>query len=178
MVPFVGTLDMVKSNPRTHSGNLATLATHEMFRPKPVFGSVASCAILCHFPTAKLTVANVHFQSGKAAAEDRLAQLETVMKATNGKRVLVIGDTNTRVGELGSIAELGLITPDLPSPTWDGRRNQFRGGTRPFSAYFTRFFHTSDLEIETIEVLTEPFRAEGYQFHLSDHFPLVVNITN
>ncbi len=176
--PYVETHDMVRSNPATHSGNLAMLAHHELFDPEPLVGSVKGCGLLVHLPAQELTIVNVHLAAGPGATDDRLEQLDRVLGSTNRRRILVIGDTNTRVDELPAIEEMGLTVPELPSPTWDSRRNRFRSNGAAFVSYFTRVFHTPDLTVRDLHVLNKPTTHNEQRFYVSDHYALFGTVTD
>ncbi len=175
LVPFVETHGMVRANPKSHSGNLATLVKHEILAGKPTVLAVAGCAILTTF-NEELTVANVHLcpGPGKRAQARRLAQLARIVEASPTPKLLIVGDTNTRVGELDPLSDVGLIGDQPPRPTWDSRINRFNAENRvrEFRAYFTRWFASPGVSVSGVEVLDSPIEADGHRFHLSDHFGL------
>jgi endonuclease/exonuclease/phosphatase family metal-dependent hydrolase len=178
IVPYVETHDMMRANPRSHSGNLATLVGNHLvdhLAPEPPV-VVPRCAVLTAFPAWDLTVANVHLAPGRGASGLRLAQLQAVLDQAPTGEVLIIGDTNTRRAEEPLVASLGLATPRPPAPTWDGRRNPFNGPSGDFVAYFTRCFATSGIRI--LDQVVYPGRVDdqGQAFHLSDHYALEVSI--
>lgn len=179
LVPFVETHGMVRSNPRTHSGHLAVLLTHDLLDADPRPLPLAGGALLVTLERLDLTIANVHLAPGRQGRTRRLATLEAIAAAASTERLLVAGDTNTRSAELAAIAELGLAAPDLPGPTWDSRRNRFRvDGTR-FSASFTRYFVRGDVGVHDVRVHTEPVVADdAHRFHLSDHYALSGTVTS
>ncbi|MDH3303257.1 MAG: hypothetical protein OES24_22360 [Acidimicrobiia bacterium] len=176
LVPFVETHDMIRSNPRSHSGNLATLVAHRLMASKPEAITVRGTGLLAVFPDRDLTVANVHLAPGRGSAEQRREQLRVVLQASPTERIVVIGDTNTRVDEEDAFADLGLEAPRPPGPTWDGHRNRFRGDSGAFRAYFTRAFTSGSVSIIDQRILDEPLDVDGQRFHLSDHFPLHVTV--
>ena len=177
LVPYVETHDMVRSNPRSHSGNLATLVSHQLKSHNPTPSVVKRAALLTSFSDLDLTVANVHLAPGRGAAETRREQLAEIVTQCKTERLLIIGDTNTRLSEEESITQLGLSVERPPSPTWDGHRNRFRGDSGKFRAYFTRAFTNDRLTIESQTVLNDrAIEADGSQFHISDHFGLLVTI--
>ncbi len=176
LVPFVETHDMIRSNPRTHSGNLATLVAHSLMATDPDAVTVTKTAVLAVLPDEGVTVANVHLAPGRGSIEQRHHQLRVVLEASPTDRVVVVGDTNTRVDEEYALADLGLDAPRPPGPTWDGHRNRFRGDAGAFRAYFTRAFTTGPVSIVEQQILDEPLRVDGCVFHLSDHFPLLVTV--
>lgn len=179
LVPFVETHDMVRANPRSHSGNLATLVTHQLMADsKPTPSVVKRAGLLATFANLDLTVANVHLAPGRGGTESRHEQLTAIVEQCTTSRLLVIGDTNTRLSEEKSIADLGLTINRPPSATWDGHRNRFRGDSGKFRAYFTRAFSHGPLQIDSQRVLNDqPREADGSEFHLSDHFALLVRVS-
>ncbi|MGB5759326.1 MAG: endonuclease/exonuclease/phosphatase family protein [Acidimicrobiales bacterium] len=173
VVPYVETHDMIRANPMSHSGNLATLVGHDLMEEEPTFEVVPGVAVLVTFPTRNVTIANVHLAPGRSGAATRIEQLRLVLDAAPTADLAVVGDTNTRTDEEQAIAEIGLNGPRPPRPTWDGRRNRFRGPSGDFVAYFTRCFVRGGLVIQDEAVLSEPVAIDGLAgFHLSDHFAL------
>ena len=178
LVPFFETHGMIRSNPRTHSGHLGVLATHELLAPEPIALAVEGGALLVTFDRLDLTVANVHLAPGRHGRERRLTTLQTIVAEAPTERLLVAGDTNTRSDELPALADLGLRAPELPSPTWDGRRNRFRPDGPRFTASFTRYLVRGDLDVVDVRVHTEPVVVDdGRPFHLSDHYALSGRVT-
>jgi endonuclease/exonuclease/phosphatase family metal-dependent hydrolase len=170
LVPFVETHRMFPASPESHSGNLAMLVTPRLYESRPRVQVVGDYAILATFDSA-LTIANVHFVSGRAGEERRRAQLLRVVSASPTDALLIVGDTNMRMSEVDE--ELGgLSSPRPPAPTWDSRANRFRDDAPKFTAYFTRWFATHDVVVSEVGVLREPVRLRGATFHLSDHFAL------
>ncbi len=175
MVPFIETHGMIKANPQSHSGNLAMLVKHELLDPEPAFTTVKGVAILATF--GDLTVANVHLAPGPAGTAERLEQLAKVVEASPTKRLLVVGDTNTRLDEEEALADAGL-TGVKPSPaTWNSKRNKFRHGGAEFTAYFTRWFASPGVTVTDVEVWNDPIEASGHSFYPSDHFALAGTVT-
>lgn len=172
MVPYVETHDMVRGNPRTHSGHLATLITHELDAAEPQVTTVPGTAILTTIAEPALTIANVHLVPGRGAGSERLAQLAAVVEASPTAAVLIVGDTNTRVEEVEAITTAGFHTAKPPRATWNSRKNRFRRGAPEFSAYFTRWFAGPGVTVSDVRVLDRPEESGGTQFHLSDHFAL------
>ncbi|MFW2383513.1 MAG: endonuclease/exonuclease/phosphatase family protein [Acidimicrobiales bacterium] len=174
LVPFVETHAMIRANPKSHSGHLATLVKHELVSDEPHVNVVAGCAILTTFDD--LTVANVHLApgTGKRAEAVRLEQFARIVEASPTPGILVVGDTNTRIGELSTLESAQLHAPPLPSPTWDSRINQFNSGrsATEFRAYFTRCFTSPGVTVSDLAVLDTPIEFDGHRFHLSDHFGL------
>ncbi|MEL7209864.1 MAG: endonuclease/exonuclease/phosphatase family protein [Actinomycetota bacterium] len=182
MVPFVETHDLLPATPRSHSGNLATLVTHPLRAADPQVTAVPGCAVLATFgleggSEPPFTLANVHLQSGRGAAGDRLAQLARVVETSPTPRLLVVGDTNLRVDETDALADAGLVGARPPRPTWDSRRNRFRADGHEFVAYFTRWFTSPGLEVTDVRVHDEPLVVDGRRFHLSDHYALSGTVT-
>lgn len=177
IVPYVETHGMVRSNPLSHSGNLATLVGHDLIEEEPTVVTLAGFGILITFVERDITIANVHLAPGRAGVDRRLQQLEAVVAASPTADLAVVGDTNTRTDEESEIAKLGLRGPRPPEPTWNGRKNRFRGRTGDFKAYFTRYFVTGDLRVDGVSVLSdEAIKTEDHSFHLSDHYALAGQI--
>lgn len=177
MVPFVETHDMMRGNPRSHSGHMATLVSHELMATEPAVATIAGTAILTTFREPAVTVANVHLVPGPGAGSERLAQLAAVVEASPTEAILIVGDTNTRVGEVDAITTAGFHSVQPPRPTWNSRRNRFRSDGAEFSAYFTRWFAGPGVEVSDVRVLDQPVEADGCRFHLSDHFALAGTLT-
>lgn len=171
LVPFVETHGMVRANPRSHSGNLATLVRHDLLATQPSTLVVPGCAILTTFHQS-LTIANVHLAPGAGGTGDRLNQLATIVEASPSACLLIAGDTNTRVDELEALADAGLIGTPPPRPTWDSKKNRFNAGGPRFTAYFTRWFASPGVEVSDVRVLDSPLSIDSHRFHLSDHYPL------
>jgi endonuclease/exonuclease/phosphatase family metal-dependent hydrolase len=177
VVPYVETHDMVRANPRSHSGNIATLVTRTVMEQQPTSLVVTRTALLTTFPNFDLTVANVHLSPGRGAATERLHQLRVVADASPTDNLVIIGDTNTRQAEVNAIVELGLCDHTPPSATWDSRRNRFRSGGASFVAYFTRVFSRGAVTVDNQRVLDDrPLEVDGRRFFLSDHFALAGTI--
>ena len=171
VVPYVETHAMVKANPMSHSGNLATLTGHHLADEEILHTVVPRCGLLVTFVERDLTIANVHLSPSQAGAEERLTQLEAIIEASPTADLVVIGDTNTRTAEEPNIAALGLTGDRPPRPTWDGRRNRFRGPAGDFVAYFSRHFASPSVTVQDVKVLAGSAIEEGaHRFHLSDHF--------
>lgn len=187
LVPYIETHDMIRANPRTHSGHLATLVTHELMAAEPTHRVVAGCAVLTTFSFVgtgagagpDLTVANVHLTSGPGAAAtgQRLAQLADVVEASPTEALLIVGDTNTRAAEMAAVEAAGLTTVRPPRATWDSRRNRFRAGGAEFTAHFTRWFASPAVTVSEVTVWHQPLEVDGHRFHPSDHFALSGRVT-
>ncbi|MFT7600780.1 MAG: hypothetical protein ACI8TP_003728 [Acidimicrobiales bacterium] len=175
MVPFLPSHDMVRANPQSHQGHLATLFHRDRVQPAPEPTVVPGCGLLVTLPDG-LTIANVHLQAGKAAIGERLEQLATVIEASPTPDILVMGDTNTRLAEADALANAGLTGRLPPRPTWDGKRNRFHRDIPEFSAYFTRWFGTERVKVSNVAVWSEPHEVEGHAFNLSDHYGLSLSV--
>ncbi|MEM7093131.1 MAG: endonuclease/exonuclease/phosphatase family protein [Actinomycetota bacterium] len=177
-VPYVETLDLLPATTVTHNGNLAVLATHELVaaEPPPVIKAVDDIALLATLGDASVdqafTVANVHLEPGPGAADHRLEQISRVVGACPTQRLLIVGDTNMRLGEEAVLVEAGFDATKPAQPTWDSRVNRFRAGAPEFSAYFTRWFASPGLRVEDVRVHRSPVEFQDTRFFLSDHFAL------
>lgn len=175
LVPFVETHSMIGSNPQTHSGNLATLVGNHLLDDEPTWLSVGNFALCVKL--GSLTIANVHLASGSGADDERLTQTTQIVQAATSGGVkspfpfIVVGDTNTRIGEESNFANLGLATERPPFPTWDSKTNRFNPGGQEFTAYFSRWFGSVGLTVTDAWVGNQPL--VGYlnqRFFVSDHF--------
>lgn len=175
IVPFVETHSMVPANPRSHSGNLATLIRNSLATTELSVKTVDGC-VLTTFVELALTVANVHLAAGKGAAADRLMQLTRVIEASPTRALLIAGDTNMRLAEAEALIDLGFSGDKPPSVTWDSKRNGFRDMPE-FSAYFTRWFASPELAVTDMHVHDEPVVADDHTFFVSDHYALTGRIT-
>lgn len=169
LVPYVETHAMVGANPRTHSGNLATLVGHDLMDLKPTWETVGSFCLLVKIDA--LTIANVHLASGPGASDERLDQLSQIRSASTTEALIVVGDTNTRVAEEAPIGALGLSGERPPAPTWDSKKNRFRTDSAEFSAYFSRWFVSAGAQADSAWVEnSSPLEAGSGPFFISDHF--------
>ncbi len=175
MVPFIETHSMLRANPVSHQGHLATLVRTPLMAPAPKVTTVVGAAVLGTFE--ELTVANVHLAPGRAAWETRLDQLRMIIEASPTEALVVIGDTNTRPDEEQAIAELGLTGALPPRPTWNSHANRFHLRAGRFTSYFTRWFASEGLIGEEVEVWNRPVVHDDHRFFLSDHFALSGRIT-
>lgn len=177
VVPYVETHDMVRSNPITHSGNLATLVgNHLIDEAKPTALTVPGCAMLTVLFDA-VTVANIHLAPGPGQGAVRREQLESVVAAAPTDAVVIIGDSNTRLDEEPALEAIGLNGPRPPEPTWDSKRNRFRKTGPEFVAFFTRCWTNGDVSITDLEVLSKPSTDVGDgPFHVSDHYAITGTI--
>jgi hypothetical protein len=169
LVPFVETHAMVGPNPRTHSGNLAILVKNALAEPDLQWLTVGSFASAV--TVNGLTIANVHLVSGPGAGSDRTEQLAQVVAKSPTRALVIAGDTNTRVDEETKIGELGLKTQRPPRATWNSKFNRFNHKGPEFSAYFSRWFVTSDVTVTKPWVAdSQPVEAANKRFFVSDHF--------
>ncbi len=179
VVPFVETHDMLRANPRSHSGNLATLVGNHLADEQIDVAVVDGCAVLATFVERDLTVANVHLAPGAVSADLRLEQLEAIIDASPTSDLLVAGDTNTRLAEEVDVAALGLHGQRPPEPTWNGHQNRFRGAEGEFIAFFSRHFSTRDVRVDHVAVLSDrSVEVAGRSFHLSDHYGFMGTVEN
>ena len=148
MVPFVETHSMIPANPKSHSGNLATLVHNQLATTELKIATVDGCAILTTFVELDLTIANVHLPAGKGAAPDRLMCLSKVIQASPTLPLVIVGDT------------------------WDSRRNNFRADAYEFSAYFTRWFASPGVAVSDVVVHRAPIKHDDKKFFVSDHYAL------
>lgn len=176
IVPYVETHDMIRANPRSHSGNLAVLVGHHLLDEEVTWTVVDGCAVLTTWTDRDLTIANVHLAPSSAGAPQRFDQLQAIVDASPTEDLLILGDTNTRAAEQAAIEAIGLTGPRPPRPTWDGRRNPFNGPSGEFIAYFTRGYTAGSIRIVDQVVRPGRVEADGHGFHLSDHFALEVTI--
>ena len=172
MVPFVETHSMIPANPRSHSGNLATLVANQLAATELRVATVDRCAVLTTFVELDLTIANVHLVAGRGAGPDRLMQLTKVIETSPTLPLLIVGDTNMRVAEADAITDLGLVSAKPPHPTWDSKRNGFRADAYEFSAYFTRWFASPGVTVSDVQVHRTPHEHDDRSFFVSDHYAL------
>lgn len=182
VVPFIETHSMMPANPRSHSGNLATLVGNDLVDDEsdsqpPTVSTVDRTAILTTFPDLDLTIANVHLTAGKGADADRLSQITQVIEASPTLPLLIVGDTNMRLSEAEAIVELGFSGDKPPHVTWDSRRNRFRQDMPEFSAYFTRWFASPGVTVTDVEVHRDPVEYNGSSFFISDHYAMSGRVT-
>ena len=173
MVPFVETHDLAPANTISHSGTIATIVRKELFEGM-VCRAIGRFAVACVFPKLSLTVVNVHLESTRGGAGQRLVQLRTLVNVCPTDSLLIVGDTNTRVAEEAAILDTGLLGKRPPAPTWDSRRNQHsdRASSKAFTCYFTRYFHNDQVAVEDVKVHNQPLNFDGTEFFLSDHFAI------
>ncbi len=183
-VPFVETLDLLPATTRSHSGNLATLVTHELKEatPPPTIQVVDHIGLLATFgggpfDPGAFTIANVHLEPGPGAADRRLEQISQVVGKCPTQRLLIVGDTNMRLGEGEVLFEAGFSGDKPPHATWDSRRNKFRFGGNEFNAYFTRWFASPGLRVDDVVVHRTPVEFQETPFFLSDHYALSGTVT-
>ena len=172
MVPFIETHDLIRAYVESHQGIVVCLVSHEFLsRGAPKVTTVKGCAVMLTFDD-DLTVANVHLAPGRGAKPDRLDQLARIIEASPTPDIAIIGDTNTRVEEMETLAEAGLSAPKPPQATWNSKTNRFNGGGPEFTAYFTRALTTEQVDLTKQKVLREPIEHDGTRFYLSDHYAL------
>ncbi len=172
IVPFVETHDMVKENPRSHSGHLATLVSHKLMDSSIEHSAIPGCGLLTTFGNLGLTIANVHLYPGSGEGNARRDQLSAVVAGCPNDVVAIIGDTNTRASEVKLIRDSGLLAPPPPKPTWDSFKNRFHLGAPRFRANFTRCFTHPEIKVVDLEVIDTPIVVEEKAFYISDHFAL------
>ncbi len=171
LVPYVETHDLVPANTITHSGNIATLARHELMESLQS-RTVDKFAILTSIRSAGISFANVHLEPGPNGKQKRFASLERLAKTCGTPALLIAGDTNTRTSEVESWSHLGFEGKLPPRATWNSRTNQFRDGDRKYTAYYTRYFHSRNVKVSNVRVWDQPIQVQGKKFHLSDHFAM------
>jgi hypothetical protein len=172
MVPFVETHSMIPANPKSHSGNLATLVRNQLATSELKIATVDGCAILTTFVELDLTIANVHLPAGKGAEADRLMYLSKVIEASPTLPLVIVGDTNMRVVEADALVGMGFSGDKPPQPTWDSRRNNFRADAYEFSAYFTRWFASPGVSVSDVRVHRDAIEHDDREFFVSDHYAL------
>ncbi len=174
MVPFIETHSMIRANPVSHQGHLATLVRTPLMSPPPQVGSVKGAAVLVTL--GDLTVANVHLAPGRGGWETRLDQLRAIIQASPTEALVVIGDTNTRTEEEPAIAELGLRGDLPPRPTWNSHANRFHLRSARFTSHFTRWFATEGVIVDEVDVWHRPIVHGDHRFFISDHFALAARV--
>lgn len=179
-VPYLETHDMLRANPETHQGNLATLLRHQVLaderrNSEPLVTVVDGCAVMVTLSSG-LTIANVHLAPGPAAVGERLEQLARIVESSPTPQLLIAGDTNSRVDEEKPLAEAGLTGVKPPRPTWDGKRNRFHTDIPEFSAYFTRWFATEQVRVGEVALVDDPVERDDHRFYLSDHHGLFFTV--
>lgn len=174
--PYIEDYVLIRQQTESHSGNIVTLL-HKDLAELPITHSVVErCAVVSELHGMDVTIANVHLAPGKSGAANRMRMLRRIREAATTSRLLVVGDTNTRLTEDREVAKLGLATPKPPTATWDSRTNRFRKGTRGYTAYYTRFFVGGDIRVGNTDVHATPLSVDGKRFYLSDHFALSANL--
>ena len=177
IVPFVESHDMIKENPRSHSGHLATLVSHELMEGPITHTSVPGCGLLTTFENLGVTIANVHLCPGKGKDKTRRDQLTAVIQSSPLEHLAIIGDTNSRASEARHFQDAGLLVPNPPRHTWDSFKNRFHLGAPRFRANFTRCFTHPDVEVLDLRVIDTPLERESKRFYISDHFALCGTLT-
>ena len=173
MVPFVEAHRLAPANTISHSGTIATIVKKELFEGM-VCRAVGRFAVVCVFPKISLSIANVHLESTRGGAGQRLMQLRTLFNICPTDSLLIVGDTNTRIAEEAAIFETGLLGKRPPAPTWDSRRNRHssKASAKAYTCYFSRYFHNDAVAVENVNVHNRPLNFEGTEFFLSDHFAI------
>lgn len=170
--PFVEGYVLIRQQVESHCGNVMTLMHQDLARLPITHTVVDRFAVMSELHGMDTAIANVHLAPGKTAAAARLEMLARIRQATSASRLLIIGDTNTRLTEEVKIFRLGLAGAKPPVATWDSRRNRFRSGQRGYTAYYTRYFVGGDLRVGDVSVHDRPLHVDGRKFFLSDHFAL------
>ena len=172
LVPYIETHEMIRSNPQSHSGNLATLISRELLETEISHIALEGFALLTTVHSFGLTLANVHLAPGKSAGKKRLAQISQIVGASPSENLAIIGDTNTRSNEIETIIGAGLAAPKPPSPTWNSYKNRFHAAAPKFRTYFTRCFTHPNIATEEMQVLEGHVIRNDKEFFISDHFAL------
>ena len=134
--------------------------------------AIGRYAVLSAIGSAGVSVANVHLPPGGHGKAERLDAIKQILSVCPTTNVVLIGDTNTRIGETSAIEALGVHGELPPSPTWDSCRNRFRDDGKRYTAYFTRYFHSDGVGVKGARVFNKPWSLDGSRFFLSDHFAL------
>jgi len=172
LVPYIETHEMIRANPQSHSGHLATLISKDLLETEISHLTLEGFALLTTFHSFGLTIANVHLAPGKSAGSKRLAQISQIVGASPTECLAIIGDTNTRAGEIETIIGAGLAAPKPPSPTWNSYKNRFHAAAPKFRTYFTRSFTHPNIATQEMQVLEGHVIRNGKEFFVSDHFAL------
>ena len=170
LVPFVEGYDLLPSNVRSHCGVIATLVRSKLM-PHVKPGRFKPFAVTLAIESDDITFANVHLEPGRNGSGMRREMLATLANHCDTDKLVIVGDTNTRLDEESEYKDLGLIGDKPPTATWDTRANRFRDGAA-FTAYFTRYFHSTNVRVDNVKVWDQPMEFEGKSFFLSDHFAL------
>jgi len=176
LVPYVEKYDLIPSNTISHSGTIATIAKEELMDDLES-KSIGRFGVFTAIRSARLTFANVHLEPGRDGDLKRMEMLRTISDTCPTSALAIIGDTNMRVAEEGSLESLGLLGDRPPRPTWNTKLNRYRDKGRGFTSYFTRYFHSDHVEIDNVKVHDDPIEYEGDKFFLSDHFALSGPVT-
>ena len=170
--PFVDGYVLIRQQVESHCGNVMTLLHRDLAELPITHTVVDRFAVLSELHGMDTAIANVHLAPGKTAAPTRLEMLARLREVTSASRLLIVGDTNTRLAEVSKIGRLGFTGEKPPIATWDSRRNRFRSGQRGYTAYYTRYFASGDLRVGEVTVHDRPLHVDGRRFFLSDHFAL------
>ncbi|MFT5304200.1 MAG: endonuclease/exonuclease/phosphatase family metal-dependent hydrolase [Mariniblastus sp.] len=171
LVPYIETHDMIPANTKSHSGNIATLAKHELMDGLQST-AIDGVAVVTTITDADLTLANVHLESGRHGDGARLAAFRSIINACPTRGLAVIGDTNTRTAEEPTLKEIGMKGDRPPSATWDSRSNRFREDGRKYTAFYTRYFHNQHVCVSNTKVWKQPTKSDSKSFQLSDHYAM------
>ena len=158
-----------------------------LVRPEFVFGEVTSVLIVDEAAVVacfgdRLAIASIHLAPFNENRERRLAQMAEIVEVASVRcqELLLLGDSNMRKGKPGSadrFAEtreieraeaLGLSSPQPPELTFNAFKF-YRGGGGAGRTYYSRYFQTSGLVTNSVEVWSEMLDLDGHQFSLSDH---------
>lgn len=177
-VPFAEGYDLVREQTDSHCGTIVTLVRSEFAQDEAIHHSVVpGVAVLSELPRLELTIANVHMAPLSSGSETRLRMFEQVLAATQTDRLVVIGDTNTRITEEGRISALGFDVTRPPTATWNTQGNKFREDSREYTAFYTRYFAKGDVRVSDVKVHDQAMFVDGKSFFLSDHFALSGKLT-
>ena len=130
-----------------------------------------------------LYLASCHFPPSTKNADQRAAQLETLLRHINDKdpeaAVIFAGDMNMRDAETKGALKLGLqdafILADSSNSsnggkfTWDSTVNQYAEGAKPFASRYDRVF-VRGLEVKGYSLVGDKPVGGKRGLYLSDHF--------
>ena len=171
-VPFVEGYELLPKQTESHCGYVVTLVREDLVEASMKHAVVHRSTVLTQFDEVGLTIANVHLPPWNSGRLERTTVLKEIVERCATERLVVIGDTNTRIEEEDGIAELGLIVDRPPSVTWDTRRNRFRADSNEYSAYYTRHFCRGEVAFRDVRVWDTPMQVDDRKFFLSDHFAM------
>lgn len=173
VVPSLETHELLPATVISHCGNVATLAKKSLLAHLQSY-TIDRFAVCAQVDALDLTLANVHLEPGRGRQSEarRAAMVRQIVERCATQSLLIIGDTNTRIGEEELLAELGMQGERPPEVTWDTHANRFRDAGPEFSAYFTRYFHNASTVVEHVKVWSKPIVQDQHEFYLSDHFAI------